>query len=181
MNDYIEEYIASYGEEISKNNTKTSTNSKLFNVDVHSIKLSEDKSDIFHHIVAKLLFVMKRVRLDISTTIAFLFTRVTKSTKVDWVKLKRLLEYLNNTKNMKRIIGMDGLSIMKTYVDASYTVHPYMRGHSGGLITTGKGAIHNKINKQKLNTKSSTEIELVAASDYIPWTVWITKVLYEQG
>ena len=85
MNDYIEEYIASYGEEISKNNTKTSTNSKLFNVDVHSIKLSEDKSDIFHHIVAKLLFVMKRVRLNISTTIAFLSTRVTKSTKVDWV------------------------------------------------------------------------------------------------
>ena len=85
MNDYIEECIASYGEEISKNNTKTPANSKLFNVDVHSTRLTEDKSEIFHHIVAKLLFVMKRVRLDISTTIAFLSTRVTKSTKVDWV------------------------------------------------------------------------------------------------
>ena len=181
MNDYIEECIASYGEEISKNNTKTPANSKLFNVNVHSTRLYEDKSEIFHHIVAKLLFVMKRVRLDISTTIEFLSSRVTKSTKVDWVKLKRLLEYLYNTKNMERIIGMDGLSIMKTYVDASYAVHPDMRGHSGGLITVGKGVIHIKTNKQKLNTKSSTETELVAASDYIPWTVWITKVLYEQG
>ena len=94
INNYIEECIASYGEEISNNNTKTPASSKLFNVNVDSIKLSEDKSEIFHHIVAKLLFVMKRVRLDISTTIAFLSTRITKSTKVDWVKLKRLLEYL---------------------------------------------------------------------------------------
>ena len=37
---------------------------------------------------------------------------------------------------------MDGLSVMKTYVDASYAVHPDMRGHSGGLITVGKGGIH---------------------------------------
>ena len=124
MKDYIEECITSYGEEVSNNNTKTPANSKLFNVDVHSNKLSQDKSDMFHHIVAKLLFVMKRVRLDISTTIVFLSTRVTTRTKVDWVKLKILLEYLNNTKNMPRIIGMDGLSIMKTYVDASYAVHP---------------------------------------------------------
>ena len=134
---------------------------------MHSTKLNEDKSEIFHHIVAKFLFVTKQVRLDISTTIVFLSTRVTKSTNVDWVKLKRLLEYLNNTKNMKRIIGMDDLSIMKTYIDAPYAVHPNMRGHSGGLITIEKGVIHIKTNKQKLNTKSSTETELVAASGYI--------------
>ena len=124
-------------------------------MDVHSNKLSQDKSEIVYHIVDKLLFVMKRVRLDISTTIAFLSTRATKSTKVDWVKLKRLLEYLNNTKNMPRIIGMDGLSIIQIYIDASYTVHPDMRGHSGSLITVGKRVIHIKTNKQKLNTKIS--------------------------
>ena len=82
---------------------------------------------------------------------------------------------------MPRIIGMDGLSIIKIYVDASYTVHPDMRGHSGSLITVGKRVIHIKTNKQKLNTKISIETELVAASDYIPWIVWITKVLFEQG
>ena len=43
MNDYIEEYIASNGEEISKNNNKTPANSKLFNVDVHSTRLTKDK------------------------------------------------------------------------------------------------------------------------------------------
>ena len=68
---------------------------------------------------------------------------------------------------MPRIIGIDGLFIMKTYGDASYAVHPNMRGHSRGLITVRKGGIHIKINKQKSNTKSSTETKLVAAIDYI--------------
>ena len=150
-------------------------------MDTPSNKLNQDKADIFHHIVTKLLFEMKRVRLDISTTIAFLSNRVTKSTKIDWVKLKRLLKYLNNAKDMTREIGMDGLAVMKIYVDASYAVHHNMRNHSNSLITVGKGVIHIKTNKQKLNTKCSTITELVAANDYIPWTVWITKVLFEQG
>ena len=50
---------------------------------------------------------------------------------------------------MSRIIGMDGLSIMKTYVDASYAVYPDMRGHSRGLITIGKGVIHVKTKKHQ--------------------------------
>ena len=82
MKDYIEECIASYGEKVSNYNTKTPANNKLFNVDVHSNKLSQDKSDIFHHIVAKLSFVIKQVRLDISTTIVFLSTRVTPTQKI---------------------------------------------------------------------------------------------------
>ena len=64
-----------------------------------STKLDDKRSDIFHHIVAKLLYMSKRVRVDISTTIAFLYTRVSKSIEQDWGKLRRLLEYLNSTKN----------------------------------------------------------------------------------
>ena len=47
MKDYIEEYITSYGEEVRNNSTMSPANNKLFNVDVHSNKLSQDKSDIF--------------------------------------------------------------------------------------------------------------------------------------
>ena len=46
MKDYIEECITSYSEEVSNNNTKAPVNSKLFNVDVHSNKLSQDKLEI---------------------------------------------------------------------------------------------------------------------------------------
>ena len=123
----------------------------------------------------------KRARLDISLAIAFLCTRVTRSTIEDWGKLRRLLQYIKGTINMPRIIGALSLTSLMTYVDASYGVHHDMRGHTGGLITMGVGCIHTKSSKQRLNTKSSCETEVVGTSDYIPWTVWIRRVLQYQG
>ena len=38
-----------------------------------------------------------------------------------------------------------------------------------------------KSTKQKLNTKSSTEAEVVRASDYLPHTIWVKKVMEAQG
>ncbi len=38
-----------------------------------------------------------------------------------------------------------------------------------------------KSTKQKLNTKSSTEAELVGASDYLPSTIWAKNFLSAQG
>lgn len=38
-----------------------------------------------------------------------------------------------------------------------------------------------KSSKQKLNTKSSTEAEVVGASDYLPKTIWIKYFLEAQG
>ena len=38
-----------------------------------------------------------------------------------------------------------------------------------------------KTTKQKLNTKSSTEAEVVGASDFLPWTIWIKRFLENQG
>ena len=96
----------------------------------------------FHHIVAKLLYVSKQVRVDNSPTIAFLCTRVSKSTEQDWEKLKRLLGYLNGTKNMRIILGSGSLNTLKTYADASYAIHVDMKGHTGGLVSLGKGTIH---------------------------------------
>ena len=114
-------------------------------------------------------------------TVSFLTTRVTRSTKQDWKKLGRLLGYLFGTINEKKTVGIQSNPVMRTYVDASYATHHDIRGHTGGLITMGIGTIHTKSFKQKLNTKSSTEAELVGASDYIPWTVWISSILKFQG
>ena len=35
--------------------------------------------------------------------------------------------------------------------------------------------------KQKLNTKSSTETEIVAVSKYLPYNIWLLMFLKEQG
>jgi hypothetical protein len=45
----------------------------------------------------------------------------------------------------------------------------------------GTGGIVCKSTKQKLNIKSSTEAELVGATDYIPNTIWSKNFLEAQG
>jgi hypothetical protein len=66
-------------------------------------------------------------------------------------------------------------------VDASYAVHPDMKSHTGGVMSFGVGGFCCKSTKQKLNTKSSTEAELVGASDYLPNLLWVKMFLQAQG
>jgi hypothetical protein len=40
---------------------------------------------------------------------------------------------------MKLILSANGSGILKWWVDASFSVHPNMRGHSGGELSLGKG------------------------------------------
>jgi hypothetical protein len=73
-------------------------------------------------------------------TIAFLTTRVKSPDKDDWGKLKRVLKYLNKTKNLKLKLKADDLGILKWYVDGLHNVHWDCRGHEGALLHMGQGA-----------------------------------------
>ena len=56
-----------------------------------------------------------------------------------------------------------------------------MKSHTGGITSFGTGGLLCKSNKQKLNTKSSTEAEVVGASDYLPNTLWVKLFMAAQG
>ena len=98
MSAYIKEVIQKFNEQ-SKVTSPAATPAKanLFNVDTMSKQLDPERSKIFHHCVAKLLYVSKRCRLDILFTISFLCTRITRSTDEDWMKLKRLIRNLHGS------------------------------------------------------------------------------------
>ena len=63
------------------------------------------------------------------------------STEEDWLKLKRILAYLQHTIKEYLTIGADSISIMDIFVDASYGVHMDIEGHTGGCVTLGRGAL----------------------------------------
>ena len=75
------------------------------------------------------------------------------------------MEYLNGTKELMLRLWADDLRVVKWYVDASFAVHPDYRSHTGAAMTLGEGAVIGLSKKQKLNTRSSTEAELVGADD----------------
>jgi len=56
-----------------------------------------------------------------------------------------------------------------------------MRSHSGIMMTLGKGVAYSTSCKQKLNTKSSTEAELVAIDDAMGQILWTRHYLDVQG
>ena len=56
-----------------------------------------------------------------------------------------------------------------------------MRSHTGATMSMGKGSIYSKSSKQKLNSKSSTEAELIAASDMSGQILWTLYFLQAQG
>ena len=83
------EAFALFDEEISKG-TITSAKIKLFVIDKNKITLKEEQAEGFHHIVAKLLYVIKRARIDVDLTVSFLCTRVSKNDVDDWENIRRL-------------------------------------------------------------------------------------------
>ena len=180
MMDQLNEAIALFGEDVDDKVTSPATKN-IFSVNEECEQLNEAKSEIFHSVVAKLLFIMKRARPDLEPAISFLMKRVSKSDTDDWKKLKRCLGFIKRTIKDKRILGADGLDTLYTWVDASHAVHMNMRGHTGGIISMGKGMLHCKASGQKINTRSTTESELIGVSEYLPYNIWYILFFGAQG
>jgi hypothetical protein len=77
------------------------------------------------------------------------------------------MKYVRGTKKLPLRLSADGSSILKWWVDASFAVHPNLRAHSGGGLSLGKGFPILSSTKQKLNTCSSTETEIVGVDDFL--------------
>jgi hypothetical protein len=180
MKQYLEEALSECGMDITREVT-TPAQRDLFEVKEGSPLLNKAESVVFHSVCAKLLYVSLRARVDILLPIAFLCTRVAKSTQQDQSKLRRVLEYLKGTVDDEFVLGADDMGRMRSWVDADFAVHPDMKSHTGGVISFGRGGLACKSGKQKLVTKSSTEAETVGASDYLPNTLWAQMILEAQG
>ena len=181
MIDYMASMIDDVSSELKPTGTaETPAADDLFAVG-DSPSLDPARAEEFHTIVAKGLFACKRARPDIHTAIAVLCTRVKNPNEDDWRKLKRLLKYCNGTRQDKLILWSDDLHVIKWYVDSSFAVHPDFKSHTGGVMTYGGGAPQTISRKQKLNTRSSTEAELVGADDASVMILWTKLFMEAQG
>ena len=180
MKEYLKEALVESEMDITRT-VATPSSRNLLDVDERSPRLEKHDAEVFHSVVAKLLYVSTRARIDLLLPIAFLCTRVSKSTEQDREKLRRVLQYIKGSMHLEYTIGADDMGKMRTWVDAAFAVHPDMKSHTGGVISFGRGGLVCKSTKQKLNTKSSTEAEFVGASDYLPNTIWVKMFLEAQG
>jgi hypothetical protein len=98
--------------------------------------------------------------------------------KDDWTKLVHFMRYIRGTRTISLILSANRSGILKWWVDASFAVHPNMCGHSRGGLSLGRGFPIVSSTKQKLNTRSSTETDILGSDDFmlaICWTRYFMK------
>jgi hypothetical protein len=173
---YIKKIIDAFPEKITGVQS-TPAGDRLFQVRPpdEAKNLPEEQARAFHHTTPQLFF-LSRVRHDIQTTVAFLTTRVKKPDNDDWGKLNRFLKYLHSTHSLR-----NSLSNIVWYVDASHQLHDDCKGHTGSILTFGRGATTSSSTKHKVPAKSSCEIEIIGLYDKISDVLWTRQFLEAQG
>jgi hypothetical protein len=91
-----------------------------------------------------------------------------------------VVKYLRLTISIPLILWWDGTGQLKWSVDASFAIHKDMRSHTGAVLSLGQGALMSMLLKQKINTKSSTEVELVGVDDVMNFVEWIQLFVEQQ-
>ncbi len=113
--------------------------------------------------------------------VAFLTTRVKEPDEDDWGKLKRVLKYLHRTVHLSLTLDASEMTLVRWWVDASFTVHSDYKSHTGAVLSLGRGGVISMSRKQKLNTKSSTETEVIGVDDTSPQILWTNYFIKVQG
>ena len=174
VNRYIDQMVKEIPLEL-KETVATPANANLFEV-FKVKKLAEEDKQLFHTFVAKALYACKRARPDILPTVSYLCIRVKEPNVADMAKLKRMMLYLKIKPHDNLRLTAEHVTV--TSADAAFAVHEDFKSHSGVTVSLGKGAFHSESSKQKLNTRSSTEAETVAADTamtHVLWTKWFLK------
>ena len=135
-------------------------------------KLPQSKTVQFHNLAVKTLYATKQDRTDTCTAVAFLTTRVQAPDLVNWDKMVHMMRYIRGKRTLPLIPSTNGSNILKWWVVASFASHPKIQGHSGGGLSLGRRFPIVSYTKQKLNTRRSTETELVGADEFMPTIFW---------
>ena len=88
----LEECMEIFGEDVSTLVTSPATK-KFFEGREDAKQLSDKRRELFHLVVEKLLFIVKRSRPDLDTAVVFFITKVSNSGVDDWGKLRRILRF----------------------------------------------------------------------------------------
>ena len=108
----------------------------------------------------------------INDAVSFLTKRVKKPDKDDCGKLKRALKYLNGTRRLKLTLTIESMGFIKWFIDGLHNTHWDCKGHGCAMMVMVCVAISSYSWRIKVNTRSSTETELVSVDAYMPVVLW---------
>ena len=180
MKQFVDSVIKEYGSTKQFSSPATTT---LFDhtESVPKTACNDEDRKKFHSTTAKLLYLCNRIRPDLSLAISYLTTRVTCANNEDLVKLSRVIGYLMKTREYELIFNIELTSRLEVFIDASFSIHQDGKSQSGMIIKFCGATVYWKSNKQGMVSKSSTESELIALSDFCTIVIEFNHFLSELG
>ena len=173
MSHYVKKMVKEFPQENLKGASVASPwNENLFRVQHDSVPLEKKQAKLFHTVTMQGLFLCKHGHLDITPAIAYLTTWVQKPNHADWTKLCQMLQFLKQTVNDKLTLRADGSGCLNWHCDTTFALHNDFRSHIGSTFLMGDGAITSLSRKQGMNTRSSTEAEVVATDKIVSPMIW---------
>jgi hypothetical protein len=96
-----------------------------------------------------------------------------------WDAVKRIISYLDTTKDLWLTFGGNKNGLLEGYCDADWASQPHRHSISGYSFHFGVGAISWSSKKQSIVTLSSTEAEYVAETHAAKEGIWLRSFIKE--
>ena len=137
------------------------------------MQLTKFKSNFFHlHYESDVSCKKKKTKY-----ITWYRLLVNKSVQTRLEQIKKDIKFLKKTKEEKLTLEADDTQTIDWYIDAAFGVHDDMKSHTGACMNWGKGMICAFSNKQKVNSRSSIEAELIAVDDEVLKVMWTKQFI----
>ena len=78
-----------------------------------------------------------------------------------------MMQFLKQTVKDKLTLRADGSGHLSWHCDAVFALHDDFRSHTGSTFLMSDGAITSLSRKQRMNKRSSTKAEVVAADEIV--------------
>ena len=142
----------------------------------------EDIADVpYRQIIGCLMYVMLCTRPDISYSIGVLSKFLEQPTKMHWTSAKRILRYLKGTKDYKLCYRRNDSTSMFACCDADWASSFDRKSTTGFAIFVNGNFVSWSSKKQSTVALSSTEAEIIAATETVREIIWIRQLLSSFG
>jgi hypothetical protein len=173
---YIENMISKFLPKIPLNYPSSPAVASLLKLQADSTPVSQNK---YLSIVMTLMYLARHTRPDILMPVTYLATKSSKPTSDFYSAALRIIAYISNTKHIRMRFSRTASMEPTIFADASHLLHQDARGHGGIILSLGSAPILTKSYKLRLNTKSSTESELVVLETATSYAKWWSLLLSE--
>ena len=124
-----------------------------------------DNPEVFQSALGRLLYISQWSRPDIAFATNLLSREASKPSVAAWKGIKRILKYLQATKNVCLQLPAEGEAKLTCWADSDWANLKDRKSVSGLVVKFGKSLVGWRSRKQELIALSSTEAEFSALSD----------------